>query len=116
MTTHAAATQTAQYPPAVRRVQAAALDTYLALEEEAADLSSRKCAARDAVIALGNHGDIIAASDNRSRKIVNETVATNQHAKVVARLRQDYNIPQAVIDALYVETAGSKHDRDLKKV
>lgn len=116
MATHAAATSRPAYPPRVRRAQAAALDRYLELEEEAAELSKAKCAARDEVIELAEHGDIVAASDGRSRKVVDEQVSTNQHAKVVARLKAEYDIPQADLDALYEETAGSKHDRDLKKV
>lgn len=117
MATHAAAsTPVHKYPPRIRRVQAAALDTYLALEEEAADLSKRKCAARDEVIGLAEHGDILAASDGRSRLVVDEKVATNQHAKVVAALKARYEIADDEIAALYTETAGSKHDRDLKKV
>lgn len=116
MATHAARAAGPKYPPRVRRAQAEALDRYLALEEEAAELSKAKCAARDEVIGLAEHGDIVAASDGRSRKIVDEQIATNQHAKVVARLKAEYGIPQEDLDALYEETAGSKHDRDLKKV
>lgn len=116
MATHAAATRTAKYPPRVRKVQAEALDLYLDLEAEAKELSDRKCAARDAVIGLAEHGDIIAASDGRSRLVVNEKVATNQHKKVVDALMLAYGIPQAEVDALYAETAGSKSDKDLKKV
>jgi hypothetical protein len=97
-------------------MQAAALDLYLELEAEAKELSDRKCAARDAVLALCEHGDIIAASDGRSRMAVNETVKTNQHKKVVDALAADYEVPADDLKALYASTAGSKSDKDLKKV
>lgn len=116
MATHAARAAGPKYPPRVRRAQAEALDLYLELEEEAAELSKRKCAARDAVIALAEHGDIVAASDGRSRQVVDENLKTKQHAKVVAMLAQDYEIPAGDVEAAYAATHGNKHDRDLRKV
>lgn len=116
MATHAARTAGPAYPPRVRRAQAQALDLYLDLEEQAEALSAEKCAARDAALALCEHGDLIAASDGRVRKAVNQKVATNQHKKVVDALALRYGIPADEIAELYEETAGSKTDKDWKKV
>lgn len=115
MATHAARAAGPKYPPRVRRAQAAALDLYLDLEEQAKELSEEKCSARDAVIALAEHGDIVVASDGRSREVIDIQKATNQHEKALKFLVAQFGISPADVKAAYEATFGSKHDRDLRK-
>lgn len=93
-----------------------ALDAYLTAEDRADKASKKKATAKIDLMAVTEHGDLVTASDGRSRMIVNMHEATNQHAKVVGLLAAQFNVSEADLKKLYAKTKGSKHVQEAKKV
>lgn len=91
-----------------------AVDAYEAAEAKAKAASTAKGLARDGVLDVAKHGEVITATSGKQFIVVDEKGATNQHEKVVNALVAKYDIPKAVVAKLYKDTAGSRHTREVK--
>lgn len=96
-------------------VQRDALDNYLKAEDKATAASAKKKTTKAILMGVTSHGDVIVATDGRSRRIENEHVATNQHQKVALLLAAKYKVSDAEMKKLYKQTAGSKHVQEVTK-
>lgn len=104
----------AELTKAERRRQA--LDEWQNLDRRAKDVSKKRTAARDKVLALGKHGMKVKSSDGEEFMLQDETKETNSHEKVVQALAAKFDVTPAALKKEYAKVAGSRRVRDIKPI
>jgi len=92
------------------------VEKYRAVEAKAKAISAAKSTARDDVLAVGKHGDIVTLTDGAKFVLRDEQVDVDNHKKVAAAFAAKLGLTQKQIDAEYAKHTHPTSKREVKKV